>query len=51
MKPRDIADRQKQRQHDGFFRETFTLPRAEARAKVMEFRDRFPAAGLHDRNR
>ena len=43
MKPRDIADRHKQRQDDGFSRETFTLPRAEARSKVKEFRERFPA--------
>lgn len=39
--PRDLADRMQAR-GDGYRRETFTLPRDEARAKAREFLDRYP---------
>lgn len=50
MKPRDIAGRMREQRDgamldDGFQRETFTLPRAAARAKAREIFDRFPAGG------
>ena len=47
MRPRDIAERmrgQRDRQQidDGFKRETFTLPRDEARRAAREFLNRYP---------
>lgn len=47
-KPRDLADRMAARRaadrHDGFVRETHSLPRAVARSMAREFLDRYPAA-------
>ena len=45
-RPRDIADRMaaRRRPEDGFLRETFTLPRDEARTKARDILDRFPKA-------
>ncbi|EKS34333.1 hypothetical protein [Afipia broomeae] len=40
--PRDLADRMRKQRNDGFLRETFTLSRADARAKAAEFFSRFP---------
>ena len=45
--PRDIARRiggKMGGQRDGWRRESFTLPRAEARARAREWFDRFPKA-------
>ena len=46
--PRDLASRMasrsKKRDDDGFHRETFTLPREQARAKAREQFRRFPSA-------
>jgi len=47
--PRDLVDRMAARRRqvraeDGFMRETFTLPREEARATARAFFDRWPAA-------
>ena len=46
FRPRDLADRMAARRQpdDGFLRETFTLPRAEARTKARDFFTRFPKA-------
>ena len=45
-RPRDLADRMAARRKpdDGFLRETFTLPRAEARTAARDFFTRFPKA-------
>ena len=45
-RPRDLADRMAARRKpdDGFLRETFTLPRAEARTRARDFLNRFPKA-------
>ena len=45
-RPRDLADRMAARRKpdDGFLRETFTLPRAEARTRARDFLTRFPRA-------
>ena len=45
-RPRDLAERMAARRKpdDGFLRETFTLPRAEARTKARDFFTRFPKA-------
>jgi hypothetical protein len=44
--PRDLADRmaarREARKTDGFVRESFTLPRENARATARAFLDRFP---------
>lgn len=40
--PRDLADRMRRKRDDGFLRETFTLPRADARAKARDFLNRYP---------
>jgi hypothetical protein len=42
--PRDLADRMagRRRQDDGYLRQTFTLPRHEARAKARDFLTRYP---------
>ena len=42
--PRDIADRHRQRRDDGFIRQTFRLPRAQAREAARAWLDRYPAA-------
>ena len=45
-RPRDLADRMaaRRRPDDGFLRETFSLPRAEARKAARDFFSRFPKA-------
>jgi hypothetical protein len=47
LRPRDIADRMaaRRRKSDGYVRDTFTLPRDEARAKARDYLTRFPKAG------
>jgi hypothetical protein len=47
--PRDLAERMARRRReakadDGYIRETFTLPREEARRKARAILDRYPAA-------
>ena len=46
FRPRDLADRMaaRRRPDDGFLRETFSLPRAEARIAARNFFSRFPKA-------
>jgi len=46
-RPRDLADRMAARRKpsDGFLRETFKLPRLEARMKARDFFARYPAEG------
>jgi hypothetical protein len=46
MRPRDLASRMAARRKsgDGFLRETFTLPRDEARLKARAFLNRYPKA-------
>ena len=45
-RPRDLADRMAARRQpdDGFLRESFTLPRAEARIRARDFLNQFPKA-------
>jgi hypothetical protein len=47
LRPRDLADRMARRRKasDGFLRQTFTLPRDEARAEAKAFFARYPKAG------
>ena len=47
LRPRDLADRMAKtpKPADGYLRETFTLPREQARARAREFLTRFPKAG------
>jgi hypothetical protein len=50
FRPRDLASRMAARRRsssgpDGYLRETFTLPRQEARARARDFFARFPKAG------
>jgi hypothetical protein len=47
LRPRDLADRMAKRRKpdDGYLRETFVLPREQARARAREFLTRFPKAG------
>ena len=53
LRPRDLADRmaargaagRRRKQDDGYLRETFTLPRDEARARARDFLTRYPKAG------
>lgn len=47
MSPRDLASRMagRRQRHDGFVRDSFTLPREEARAKAREYLTRYPKAG------
>jgi hypothetical protein len=47
FRPRDLASRMSasRKGGDGFIRETFTLPRDQARAKARAYLTRFPAAG------
>jgi hypothetical protein len=46
-RPRDLADRMARRRKpdDGYLRETFTLPREQARSRARDFLTRFPKAG------
>lgn len=54
-RPRDLAERMARLRKvpasaagtagDGYLRETFTLPRAAARARAQAFFDRYPKAG------
>lgn len=46
-RPRDLADRMAKRRkpEDGYLRETFTLPREQARTRARDFLTRFPKAG------
>jgi hypothetical protein len=46
FRPRDLASRMAGRRKlgDGFLRETFTLPRDEARARARDFLNRYPKA-------
>jgi len=46
FRPRDVADRVARRAAapDGFVRETFALPREEARAKARAFFEKYPQA-------
>jgi hypothetical protein len=47
LRPRDLADRiaKRRKPDDGYLRETFTLPREQARTRAREFLTRFPKAG------
>ncbi|MGJ4947598.1 hypothetical protein [Bradyrhizobium sp. HKCCYLS20291] len=47
LRPRDIASRMAARRQrgDGYVRDTFTLPREEARAKARDYLSRYPKAG------
>jgi hypothetical protein len=44
--PRDLADRMagRRKSNDGYLRETFTLPRDQARSKARDFLTRYPKA-------
>lgn len=46
LRPRDLASRMAGRRKldDGYLRETFTLPRDEARKRAREFLNSFPKA-------
>ncbi|MGZ5876380.1 MAG: hypothetical protein ACXWKP_30310 [Bradyrhizobium sp.] len=46
FRPRDLADRMagRRKPDDGYLRETFTLPRDNARAKARDFLNRYPKA-------
>ena len=52
-RPRDLADRMaaargiasRRKLDDGYLRETYALPRDEARAKARDFLTRYPKAG------
>ena len=45
-RPRDLADRMAGRRKpaDGYLRETFTLPREQARLRARDFLSRYPKA-------
>ncbi|MGC2780151.1 MAG: hypothetical protein WA418_31375 [Bradyrhizobium sp.] len=47
LRPRDIASRMaaRRRKGDGYVRDTFTLPREEARAKARDYLTRYPKGG------
>ena len=47
FRPRDLASRMAARRDrgDGYLRETFTLPREQARAKARDYLTRYPKAG------
>jgi len=50
FRPRDLASRMAARRRsgdapDGYLRDTFTLPRDEARAKARDYFARYPKAG------
>jgi len=46
FRPRDLASRMAggRKPVDGYLRESFTLPRDEARARARDFLDRYPKA-------
>ena len=46
-RPRDLADRMANRgsPDDGYLRESFVLPREQARTRARDFLTRFPKAG------
>lgn len=46
LRPRDLASRMADRRKpaDGFLRETFKLPRDEARVRARDFLERYPKA-------
>ena len=50
-RPRDLADRMAGRRKldDGFLRESFTLPRDEARTRARDFLNRYPKAAYMSR--
>ena len=45
-RPRDLASRMagRRKPDDGYLRESFTLPRDQARSRAREFLDRYPKA-------
>lgn len=47
LRPRDIASRMaaRRRMGDGYVRDTFKLPREEARAKARDYLTRYPKEG------
>ena len=47
LRPRDLASRMagRRKPDDGYLRETFTLPREEARAVARDYLARYPKAG------
>ena len=47
FRPRDLASRMagRRKPDDGYLRETFTLPREQARRRAREFLTRYPKAG------
>jgi hypothetical protein len=51
FRPRDLADRMagRRKPQDGFVRETFTLPREQARTKARDYLTRFPKAAYMSR--
>jgi hypothetical protein len=51
FRPRDLADRMAARRKldDGYLRETFKLPREQARSKAREFLSRYPKAAYMSR--
>lgn len=46
FRPRDLASRMagRRRPDDGYLRETFTLPREQARIRARDFLNRYPKA-------
>jgi hypothetical protein len=46
LRPRDLASRMagRRKPQDGYLRETFTLPRDEARSRARNFLNRYPKA-------
>ena len=46
LRPRDLADRMaiRRKPDDGYLRETFTLPRDQARTRARDFLKRYPKA-------
>jgi hypothetical protein len=51
LRPRDLASRMAARRqpNDGYLRQTFTLPRDEARMKARDFLARYPKAAYMSR--
>ena len=47
LRPRDLATRMagRRKPSDGYLRETFTLPREQARQKARDFLARYPKGG------
>jgi hypothetical protein len=52
-RPRDLADRMAggRKLHDGYLRETFALPRDQARSKARDFLTRYPKGRLYELGR